>query len=48
MKNGQTKKTKKPAPKPVIGKLIRITAGRRHGIFEAELAGTKFEVRKPL
>lgn len=48
MKKGQHKKTYKPAPHPTIGRLVRTTAGGRHGIYEAELNGKTFLVRKPL
>jgi hypothetical protein len=48
MKKGENKKTYKAAPHPKIGRLIRTTAGGRHGIYEAELDGRTFIVRKPL
>ena len=48
MKKRTQKQSRKPAVHPVIGRLVRKTAGGRHGIYEATLKGEFFEVRKPL
>jgi hypothetical protein len=48
MKKGQNKKNYKPAPHPEIERLVKKTPGGRHGIYEAELKGETFQVRKPL
>jgi hypothetical protein len=48
MKKGTNRKLGKPAVHPTIGRLVRKTAGGRHGIYEATLKGEVFNVRKPL